>query len=236
MTVQAVQGVDPVKSGLYTIPLVLSIVVSSIISGAGTQKIGYYVPSMILCPCIMAIGLGLLSTLEPGTGSSHWIAYQFLVGFGLGFGMQTVNLAVQTVLPKEDIPTGIAISFFSQQLGAAIFISVGQSILSNLLVSLLSNIPNLDPDMIINSGATELHSVVPPQFLDLVIAAYNYACTRIFLAGTGLSMATLLAALCMQWRSIKKEKRGPPPAVGSAPTETHDRATSNEKITMGEKA
>ncbi|KAK2013075.1 major facilitator superfamily transporter [Colletotrichum eremochloae] len=204
---QAVQGVDPVNSGIYTIPLVLSIVVSSIISGGMTQKIGYYVPSMIICPCIMSVGLGLMSTFQPGISSGHWIGYQFLTGFGLGFGMQTVGLAVQAVLPKDDVSTGVSISFFSQQLGAAVFVSVGQSILSNMLVSELSGIPGLPAQAIVNTGATNLHKAVPAEFLDVVVQAYNYACTRIFLAGMGLSLATLVCALCMEWRNIKKDKK-----------------------------
>ncbi|WQF83420.1 Putative major facilitator superfamily, MFS transporter superfamily [Colletotrichum destructivum] len=204
---QAVQGADPVDSGIYTIPLVLSIVVSSIISGGMTQKIGYYVPSMILCPSIMSVGLGLMSTFQPGISSGHWIGYQFLTGFGLGFGMQTVGLAVQAVLPKEDVSTGVSISFFSQQLGAAVFVSVGQSILSNMLVSELSGIPGLPAQAIVNTGATKLHSEVPAEFIDVVVRAYNYACTRIFLAGMGLSLATLACALCMEWRNIKKNKK-----------------------------
>jgi MFS family permease len=217
----------------------VSIVVSSIISGAGTQRIGYYVPSMIICPCIMAVGLGLMSTFQPDTNSAHWIAYQFLTGFGLGFGMQTVGLAVQTVLPKEDISTGIAISFFAQQLGAAIFISVGQAILSNLLVSQLAHIPGLHAEAIVNSGATNLHTIVPDEFFEAVVYAYNYACTRIFLAATALSTATLISALCMQWRSIKKGMQGPPgrPGPGEKPpgarpgiAEMTQRPSSKEQI------
>lgn len=67
LVVQATKDVSPVDSGIYTIPLVLSLVVASIISASFTQRIGYYVPSMILCPCIMSIGQGLLITLKPDT-------------------------------------------------------------------------------------------------------------------------------------------------------------------------
>lgn len=205
------------KSGIYTIPLVLSIVVSSVISGAGTQKLGYYVPSMLLCPALMAVGEGLLSTLNSTSPSSRWIAYQFLTGFGLGFGMQTVNLAVQTVFKAEDVSTGIAISFFAQQLGAAIFVSVGQSILNNLLVAKLvaANIPGFDngsTHVVTEAGATGLLDTVDERFRDTVIDAYNFACTRVFMTGMGLAVATFLAAACMQWKSIKK-----PPAGGPGP-------------------
>ncbi|OIW32231.1 MFS general substrate transporter [Coniochaeta ligniaria NRRL 30616] len=206
---QTVKLVDPLKSGIYTIPIVLSLVAASMVSGFVTTKIGYYVPAMYVSPAIMAIGEGLMSTFNPSTSSSKWIAYQFLTGFGLGFGMQTAGLAMQTVLPREDVSIGLAINFFAQQLGGAVFVSVGQTILSNLLVSRLQGIPGLDPTQIVGSGATDLVKLVPPQYMDLVIQAYNYACTRIFLCGLGLTFAALLSVLGMEWRSIKKGKQGP---------------------------
>jgi len=212
--VQTVKLVDPLKSGIYTIPIVLSLVASSMISGFLTTKIGYYVPAMLVSPAIMAIGEGLLSTFSQSTPSSKWIAYQFLTGFGLGFGMQTAGLAMQTVLPREDVSIGLAINFFAQQLGGAVFVSVGQTILSNLLVHRLAGVSGLDPAEIVGSGATELGKVVPPQYMQLVIEAYNYACTRIFLCGLGLTFAALLSAFGVEWRSIKKGKQGPPGGHG----------------------
>jgi len=212
--------VDPLRSGIYTLPLVLSLVVSSVIAGIGTTKIGYYVPSMLLAPAIMSIGEGLMTTFNRDTPSSHWIAFQFLAGFGLGFGMQTSGLAIQTVLPKEDVSAGIAINFFVQQLGGAIFTTVGQSILSNLLVSQLSDIPGITPDKIIGEGATDLVKALPEEFKDRAIEAYNYACQRIFLAAMGLAFAALLCAFGMEWRSIKKGRQGPPgggPPAGGPP-------------------
>lgn len=200
--------VNPLDSGIYTLPLVLSLVASSLINGFATQKIGYYVPSMLLSGSIMAIGEGLLSTLTRGAPQSHWVAYQFLSGFGLGFGMQCGGLAVQTVLPMGDIPSGVAIIFFSQQLGGAIFTTVGQTILSNLLVSKLAGIPGVDPAEVVKNGATELTSIVPAQDIDLVIAAYDYTLTRIFLTAMGLAFAALLSAAGMEWKSIKKGKPG----------------------------
>lgn len=158
----------------------------------------------------MAVGGGLLSTFNVHTGSPKWIAYQFVMGFGTGFGMQTVGLAVQTTLPRQDISTGLAISFFVQQLSGAIFVSVGQTLLSGLLVSRLSGIPGLEAKDIVNTGATDLHDVIPAQYLDRVLGAYNHACTRIFLVAMALSLAQVICALCVEWKSIKKGKQGSP--------------------------
>ncbi|KAL6881380.1 putative aflatoxin efflux pump [Trichoderma novae-zelandiae] len=203
---QTTHGISPVRSGIYTIPLVLSLVIAVTLSGILTQRIGYYMPALVLAPCIMAVGEGLLYTFKPDTGSPHWIGYQFLAGFGLGFGFQTANLAVQATIPKKEIPTGVSILFFAQQLGGAIFLSVGQTILNTLLVSRLENVPGLDPMMIIKSGATELRNAVPPQFVSAVVDAYNYACTHIFLAALALTCCQLVCALGIEWGSVKKPK------------------------------
>ena len=219
LLVQTTHGVSPVKSGINTIPLVLSLTVASFMGNGLTQYLGYYVPSMIVCTCIMSVGEGLLTTFTPTTGSPYWIGYQFLCGFGLGFGMMTASLAAQTVLPPNDIPTGVALMFFSQQLGGSIFVSVGQNLLSQTLESRLSNIPGLNTQDILKAGATELRTIVPAKYLGLVLSTYNYACTRIFYTAMGLTIAALLPALCMEWKDIRKNKKGAP-AGGPVETET----------------
>ncbi|KAE8369130.1 major facilitator superfamily domain-containing protein [Aspergillus caelatus] len=205
---QTVQLVSPIKSGIYTLPLMLSMVLATFIAGLMTQKTGYYVPAMYICPCILSVGLGLMSTFNLNTDSSHWIGYQFLSGFGLGFGMQVSGLVVQRVLPLADVPIGIALVFFLQQLGGSVFATIGQSILTNYLISQLSDIPGLDTRKIFNNGATNLASIVPPEYMVQVQQAYNGACTKIFLAAMGVSLAGLLASLGMEWKSIKRGKNG----------------------------
>lgn len=211
---QTVKLVAALNSGVYTLPLVLALVVSSIMNGIATQKIGYYMPSMLLSPSIMAIGEGLLSTLTRSAPQSHWISFQFLSGFGLGMGMQTGSLAVQTVLPMADVSMGVALIFFAQQLGGAVFTTVGQTILSNLLVAKLSLIKGIDVESIINNGATELVHLVPAEDIDQVISVYDFALTKIFLAAMGLAFAALISACGMEWKSIKKDQTGPPGAGG----------------------
>ena len=219
MTVQATKNIGPLKSGIYTIPLVLSLVVASIVSAAFTQRVGYYVPAMLLCPAVMAAGEGLLSTFKPNSGAGQWIGYQVVTGFGLGLGMQTGGLAVQATLPRDDVSTGMAITFFCQQLGGAIFVSVGQTVLNKYLVQRLNGIAGLDPETIVRTGATDLHEVVPAQYLGRVVDAYNYACKRILLVDMGIALGGIFCAVSMKWVSIKKGKGGPPgpPGAGGPP-------------------
>lgn len=121
---------------------------------------------------------------------------------------------MQRILPMTDVPTGIALLFFLQQLGGCIFTTVGQTILSNVLVSKLTDIPGIDPSMIVSEGATKLTSIVKPGDIVVVQMAYNSACTRIFLASLGLSFGALVSALAMEWKSIKKGNNGQDGADG----------------------
>ena len=200
---QAAKGDSPIHAGISTIPLVLSLVIFGIVAAIFTQKIGYYVPPMLVSPVLCAVGGGLLSTLSPNSNQSHWIGYQVLYGFGIGCGFQTSNLAAQNVLPRVDVPLGLALMFFMQQLGGSIFLSIGQNIFSNKLVNRLSGVAGLDTEAIINTGATDLGKIVPSSQLTTVLDAYSYALTRVFIVTAALSACMILGAVAVEWKSIK---------------------------------
>jgi MFS family permease len=191
-----------------TIPFVLALVVGSIFAGACTQRFGYYVPFMLACAVIVPIAAGLFTTFQTDTGHAKWIGYQVLVGFGIGLGMQQSSMAAQTCLEKIDVPTGVSLMFFGQQLGGTVFVSVGQNILSSRLISALAaaRIPGLVPRIVINAGATNLRNVVRPEYLGAVLKAYNHAVTNVFDVAVGTGCVLIVGALAMEWRSVKKDK------------------------------
>ena len=203
---QAIQGITAYKSGIRLLPLVLALVAGSLLGGSITWNVGYYTPPLIFGTIIMSIGAGLLTTFDVHTGHSKWIGYQFIYGFGLGLGMQMPSMAAQTVLSKKDVPIGASLMFFAQWLGGSIFVSVGQNVLSNKLVSGLRVIPEFNIMWITDTGATDLRKVVPAQSLDLVLRAYNYALVRVFDVAVALSCVAIFGAVAMEWRSVKAEK------------------------------
>lgn len=204
---QAVKGVDPLQSGIMTLPMILSMTLASLVAGAFTTKIGYYVPTMILSPILSSVGSGLLTTLKTNTGHPQWIGYQFLFGFGTGMAMQQPSLAAQTTLSKADMSTGVALMFFAQQLGGAVFLAVGESVFLDGLIKNLSSLSEIDAQTITQIGATDLRSIVPSAELPEILKGYNSAITRTFFVAVGVLCAQLIAALAMEWRSIKKDKK-----------------------------
>ena len=206
---QAAQGQSAKESGIRTIPLVLSMTVMGIFSAILTEKVGYYNPAMLLCPILSAVGGGMLSTLTPSAGSSHWIGYQIIFGLGVGSGFQTSTLAPQTVLPRADVPLGMAMMFFMQQLGGSAFIPVAQNIFSRQLIHGLSGIGGINVEADVDAGATAFRGVVPQGELKPVMNAYSYALTRVFLLVAAVSAATIMGAAIVEWKSIKGTKNPP---------------------------
>jgi MFS family permease len=205
---QAIKGVTAVHSGIDTLPLVMSLVVASILAGVLTAKTGYYVPQLILCSIIISIGAGLITTLKVGTNHQHWIAYQFIYGFGLGLGMQQAGMAAQTCLNNRDVMTGVSIMFFFQGLGGSVFITVAQTIFTHGLVKYLGGSTGVSTGEIVNTGATELRNLVPVEDLGVVLVAYNRALSDTFKVGLACACASILAGLTMEWRSVKGLKSG----------------------------
>jgi len=210
---QAIQGVDALESGIRTLPLIISLLVASIISGGLTSTIGYYTPFLILCAMVMAIGGGLMTTFKVHSPKAVWIGFQICFGFGIGLGQQQAGLAAQTVLPSKDVSTGVALKFFGQSLGGAIFVTVGQSVLSNKLVKNLTKIsglieshPGFDPGQIVSLGALELKEYFGPQYSDAVILAFNNSLDSVFQVGMIVSCFALVGALLVEWKSIKGMK------------------------------
>lgn len=228
---QAVKGVSAIHSGISTLPIVMSLVVSSALAGFITVKTGYYVSQLIACTVILSIGAGLLTTLKVDTNHSLWIAYEFIYGFGLGFGMQQAGMAAQTCLPKQDVMTGVALMFFMQGLGGAFFVPIGQVVFTQSLVKKLGSVADISPSMILHSGATEIRHIVPPQDLDKVLLAYNGALSDTLKVGAALAAITIVAGLTMEWKSVKEPKKGeavspkPEEKVGNVPTDTENAET-----------
>ena len=201
---QAAQGQSAKEAGIRSIPMVASLILCGIVAAVITQKIGYYVPALLVAPVLASIGSGLLSTLTPHSSSAAWIGFQIVYGLGVGAGAQSASMAAQTVLPREDVPLGTAMNFFVQQLGGAVFVPVGQNLFSTALVKRLSGISGLDTAVILNTGATDLRKVVPAHELATVVDAFSWACTRVFILGAALSACMMIGALGVEWKSIKK--------------------------------
>ncbi|RVD80194.1 uncharacterized protein DFL_008099 [Arthrobotrys flagrans] len=204
---QAIKSVSATKSGIMNLPMILTLVIMSIVAGGSVTATGYYNPFVIASSILGTVGAGLMSTWEVDTAHPKWIGYQAIFGLGIGMGMQQPLIAVQAVLKHRDIATGTAIIIFSQTLGGALSISIAQNVFNNQLIKNLgSEVPNLDPSIVLVTGATSLKDVLPSEFLAGVLRAYNLSLTQTFYIAVAFMGLSTVGALALEWRSIKGKK------------------------------
>ncbi|MCJ1299880.1 MFS sugar transporter [Hypocenomyce scalaris] len=204
---QAIKGSSAMESGIRNLPMIMALVIMSILSGVLTTKIGYYTPFMIAASVFTSIGVGLLTTLTVDSGHAQWIGYQIIFGFGMGFGMQQTLIAAQTVLHINDVPIGTSVMMFSQTIGGALFISVAENIFTNRLISnLVARVPDVDPQIVVNAGATSLAETIGAKDIREVLVAYNSAITQTWYVSVAMASLTIIGSLSMEWKSVKGKK------------------------------
>ncbi|KAH8585724.1 major facilitator superfamily domain-containing protein [Bisporella sp. PMI_857] len=204
---QVVKGVSAYESGIRNIPILLAVVVGTIFSGAGTTNLGYYTPFMIASTILTSIGAGLLTTWDLDTSSKKWIGYQILAGIGIGLGLQIPLIAVQAVLDMSEIPIATALVIFMQLFGASIFVSAGNSVLTNRVINYISkNIPDVDAVSAVDAGATNIRNIIPAKELQGVLEVYNDALTQVFEIALVMACLTTIGSAAMEWKSIKGKK------------------------------
>ena len=104
----------------------------------------------------------------------------------------------------EDVPIGTTVIIFLQTLGGALFISVGQNIFNNRLISnLVADVPTLDPALVLRTGATDLKEAVDPAVIGDVLSAYNSAITQTFYVSVAIAALSIFGAVAMEWKSVK---------------------------------
>ncbi|MDQ3601139.1 MAG: MFS transporter [Actinomycetota bacterium] len=131
---QIVQGASPTESGLLLLPLMAGIMVASVLSGQVTARTGRYKIFPVIGTAAMTAALLLLSA-RLGVDTPLWEAdvYMALFGFGLGFCLQTLIMAVQNAVPARDMGVATASATFFRQMGGTLGVAVFLSILFSVV-------------------------------------------------------------------------------------------------------
>ena len=132
---QAIQGVSAVTSAVHTLPIIIAQLLATFVTGALTSRIGHYMPFVWIAAILLPVGAGLFTTYRVDMPTGKWIGYQIIYGLGVGAGFRQCIVAVQSALPLEDIPMGMAVNLSSQQLGGTILLSAAQNVFTSHLRS-----------------------------------------------------------------------------------------------------
>ena len=106
---QSVKAASPVRSGVLTLPFVVTAGLFIVGGGITVAKTGHAIPFTTAGAAIATVGFGLLYTLETGTPAAKWIGYQILLGAGIAFPFQNCLSTVQATVATADIASATSI-------------------------------------------------------------------------------------------------------------------------------
>ncbi|TDZ40469.1 Efflux pump roqT [Colletotrichum spinosum] len=199
---QAIRGDSARESGVKLVPYVGGQVLAALTAGYLVTLTGWYNPFMLFGTVVASIGFGLMATFQVGTGPSKWITYPIIAGVGVGAGTQQPMMGVQSTLALSDIPAGTAALTLFQNLGPAVLMSVANSVFANGLTKHLHGTGGLDGQAIAEMGATNLKQLVPEEFLDAVVEAYNEALRETFYVPMAVAVISIIGVVGMKWEKL----------------------------------
>ncbi len=133
--VQGVMGTSATISGYVMMPLTLSMVIASSLSGQLVSRSGKYKLLAIVGLFIMVAGMLLLYTMD--RSSTNWTAIWFnmVVGIGLGIAFPIFTLTIQNAVPDRELGVATSSAQLFRQLGGTIGVSIMGTVLTNRMNS-----------------------------------------------------------------------------------------------------
>jgi MFS family permease len=129
---QVVRGISPTVSGVYLLPTMAGLLLTSITSGQLISRTGRYRFFPIAGSALTALGLYLLSLMGVGTPAVLDALYMLVLGMGIGGVMQVLVIIVQNGVPHSEL--GVATS------GATFFRSIGGSFGTAIFGAIFANV------------------------------------------------------------------------------------------------
>jgi hypothetical protein len=191
---------------------------------------GFYMPWAVFSGAVVAIGNGLLATLTQHTSTAKWIGYLIILGAGRGSGMQMAStcplppsihltrtqsfVATQSALPAHLIPVSLAFIIFIQNLAAAIFLVVANTIFTQSLIKKLAlYAPSVPAQAALAAGssADAVRKLVDPDKpweMDGVLNAYSESLKNIWLMLVAFAGLAFICAFGMGWTDVRKKQGG----------------------------
>jgi EmrB/QacA subfamily drug resistance transporter len=126
---QEVRGLPAFTTGLYTLPLALTMIVCSPISGRMVGRFGAR-PSLTLAGLALAVSALILTRLDATTPLPLLVVAYAIFGVGFGFVNAPITNTAVSGMPRARAGLAAAIASTSRQVGSALGVAIGGTIAS----------------------------------------------------------------------------------------------------------
>jgi MFS family permease len=222
--IQGVIGTDATESGTVLMPMMITMIGSSIISGQIISRTGRYKLPGVFGMIVMAIGLFLLSQMGTDADYLTVVRNMIIVGLGMGPTMPVFTLAAQNAVKVSQLGVVTSLTQFARSIGSTIGVALFGSLLTNqfapafreaLPATVSTGIPaNVlaqfqNPQVLLNPElAAAMRQQVNPEFFDSLFGAIKLGLVTslhdVFLVGAVLGAVGIVLVVFLQELPLRK--------------------------------
>lgn len=225
---QYVKGVSATESGLLVFSLSIGMSCAAFVSGRLITRQQSYRYTVIFGMFSLAVGLGLLGTLEESFHPLVVTAYMSVIGIGLGSSLPALSLVVQNAVAYKDLGISSTTLNFIRSVGSAIGAAgFGAFYSDRLLANMRQNVSQSDfaeyaGDLLGQPG--NLRAIADEAVRQGGIMSYLDSVKVVFWAGAAVAVVAFLISLWLKdipLRSTLREESdsdvAAPESVASTP-------------------
>lgn len=218
---QSVIGVSAALSGALLTPLIVTVAVTSIISGLILSKTKLYKSLVLFALLLMTVGVFHLARIDASSPLTLIITYMLVVGVGMGLLLPVYTIVIQNAVPHDRIGTVTGFSQFFRSIGGTIGVALFGSIMlssyrHNLSTMLASKVSpetiallhnpldaaklKMELDTLLaHSHASETSSSLLQHVQNALVSSID----GVFMLYAGLLAITLIVSLWLEERPLR---------------------------------
>lgn len=222
---QSIHNTSPIGSGVRMLALIIPLTIAAIVQGFALTKVGIVPLFWIIGGALETVGAGLFYTMDADTSAGKWIGYQILVGYMTGWTFQVAIANAQIHAQPEDLTQVTAIVNCKSALqssrsarfltlhtvfvtvGGAFFVSAAQSAFnSQMMKELAKRLPEIDPGMVLATGATQIRHAFPAEQVPVILDAYMIGLKAVFAVMIAAYGISTVVSVFGSWERLDEEK------------------------------
>ncbi|MGR3500381.1 MAG: MDR family MFS transporter [Limimaricola soesokkakensis] len=194
---QVVQGVSPVLSGMFLLPMMGGLIGASMVSGRVMGRTGRYKALPVASTALLALAMLGLSRLGPETPLWQVVALMTATGLGIGPMMSVGVAAIQNAVPRSMLGVGTASANMFRLIGGSLSTSIFGAVFG---AGLAQNLAGRVEGAGLGTISRDSVMALDPQLRETVLAGFAAALDPIFLLAAGI--ATLAFAVTLLLREV----------------------------------
>ncbi len=205
---QLARGATPTMSGVYTLPLIVGLALSSTFSGKLITRTGRWKRYLVIGAVMLTAGSAAMATIAYDSPYWHVGIYMAVIGAGVGMMLQNLVLAVQNIVATSDLGTASSFIAFTRTLGGAAGVSalgaiLGHQVTDHVKSGLKAIGVQAHGDSALSGGGIPDLSALPGPIRTVVKAAYGEGVADIFLVSAPAALVALVLILFIKEEELR---------------------------------